>query len=100
MIRATTPTHTFELPFGLDYIKRLLITYKQGDTIVLEKTEADVTFDGNVATLTLTQDETLKFNADEVVKVQIRVLTQNGAAPASRTFLVPVADVLNPEVLA
>lgn len=100
MIRATTPTHTIELPFGRDYIKRLLITYKQGGNIVLEKTEEDVTFDGNVVSYDLTQEETRQFKAGMQVKLQIRVLSHNGKAPATRTFTLPVDDVLNDEVLA
>ena len=38
MIRATTPTHKFVLPFDYaSYVKELLITYRQGNEIILEK---------------------------------------------------------------
>ena len=41
MIRGTTPTHIFEIPFDSSYLKRILITYFQDKHIVLEKTEED-----------------------------------------------------------
>lgn len=106
MIRATTPTHTFGLsfkdkPLERECIKCLLLTYKQGGKIVLEKTEEDVDFYGNVMTCTLTQEETLLFDPEKaMVKIQLRVLTTDNHAPASRTFRVPLEDVLNPKVLA
>lgn len=114
MIRATTPKHIFL--FGDDHdpaeYKRILITYAQGDDIVLEKTKDDLTIEtivnedtgdllGYKAWFRMTQDETKKFraNAGKLVQVQVRALTVEGEALASDKRIVSVQDVLNDEVL-
>lgn len=61
LIRATTPTHIFNLPIDTSTISKLLISYKQGDNIVLEKTEADCTLTSSKVELTLTQEAVDKF---------------------------------------
>ena len=99
MVRASTPTHEFEMPFGSEFYKRVLITYKQNDEIVLEKTERDVSWSGNVMSLTLTQEETLKFNDNVSVVIQIRVLTHDDKSIPSNTMTIPCGVVLNPKVL-
>lgn len=83
MFRATTPTHIFSLPFETSLLNKILITYKQDDAIILEKTEADCTLDGNDIKIKLTQEETLLFDADKRVMIQLRVLTTDGTAMAS-----------------
>lgn len=100
MIRATTPTHKFILPFDCaEYIKELLITYAQLGGNVLEKTQDDVTYDGDTISFTLSQEETNLFKANYDVEIQIRVLTKNNDAMASQIYTIPVMKVLNDEVL-
>lgn len=99
MLRATTPTHRFMLPFGEDMVQKLLITYAQQGVNVLEKTEGDVQYDGNAIYLTLTQAETNLFKPNSDVEIQVRVLTKSNDALASKIFAVSVGDVLNDEVL-
>lgn len=100
MYRATTPTHTFKLPFEYEnYVSKILITYSQNDRIVLEKTEKDIKFNNNEISFTLTQEEANLFSCNEVVAVQVRVLTKNGTAMASKNHFIEVERVLNDEVL-
>lgn len=100
MVRATTPTHTFVLPFSVDNIKTLRLTYSQNGNIVMEKEKGDITIkDDNTLLYVLTQEETLKFNESKSVQIQLRVLTHEGSALASRVISVPCGNVLNPEVL-
>ena len=99
MIRATTPTHRFTLPFDYtQYVKKILITYSQRGAIVLEKNENDVQIDGNIVSYTLTQEETKLFSNGDV-RIQVRVLTNNDDALASETVTVHIDNVLNDEVL-
>lgn len=99
MIRGTTPTHTFDLPFDTSIIKTLRILYAQEGKTVLEKTEADCSMAGNTITLTLSQRDTLALSAGTFAECQIRVLTKDGAALASVPMGVPVGKVLSEEVL-
>lgn len=99
MIRGSTPTHVFRLPISTELIKALRITYVQKQKTVLEKTEQDVTMDGTTISLRLTQEETLAFNAECRVKIQLKVLTVNEEVLASRITEVFVEQVLNEEVL-
>lgn len=110
MIRATTPKHTFIFEDDPTAYERILITYVQGDEIVMEKEKDDLTFETVEtecltteyhASLRLTQDETKKFQASsgKPVRVQVRVLTSSGEALASDKKTIGVQDVLNDEVL-
>lgn len=100
MIRATTPTHSFTLPFDASMVSKFLLSYSQRGKIVLEKTEENMTKSGNVWSVKLTQEETKKFMPDLDVTMQIRVLTTDGDAIASDAIRVKVKQVLNDEVLA
>jgi hypothetical protein len=99
MIRATTPTHRFTLPFDYtQYVKKILITYSQRGEIVLEKHENDVQIDGNTVSYKLTQEETKLFSNGDV-RIQVRVITKDDDALASDICVVHIDNVLNDEVL-
>lgn len=99
MRRASTPTHEFELPFDSSMVLRFLLTYKQGNRIILEKRESDMTVDGNIWSIKLTQEETNLFSDKTYAYAQIRVLTPGGDLLPSDIFRVYVGEVLNDEVL-
>ena len=107
MIRATTPLQEFTFETNPADFARILITYKQDENIVLEKTQADLSFssyigeDGiivYVAAFRMTQQEANMF-APEPVRVQVRVLTTDGEALASDITSMRVTDVLDDELL-
>ena len=100
MFRATTPTHIFSLPFETSLLKKILITYKQDDAIILEKTEADCTLDGNDVKIVLTQEETLLFDTENRVFIQLRILTTDGKALASDIESKWAEACLNEEILS
>ena len=100
MYRLTTPQHYFTFPEDPSIYKTIVITYYQGDRIVLEKYKEDMTFTGNVGVCNLTQDETKLFYAGNKVRLQVRALTETGDAFASDIFTLDVKDVLNDGVLS
>ncbi len=100
MIRGTTPTHTFTLPFEVSVIKSLVIIYAQNDIEVLRKEKNDCTLDGNTIVTKLTQEESLKFNHSMPVQIQLKILTAGNDALASYIHTVPVLKCLTDEVLA
>ena len=99
MIKGTTPTHVFNLPFETDLIEEVKITYSQSDIEVLSKTTTDCTFEGKTITLALTQEETLLFNHHKNVQIQVRVLTITNEVLASDIKIANVGKCLDNEVL-
>lgn len=96
MRRGTTPTHTFTLSFDTRTISKLRIIYSQGGGAVV--TRDDATLNGNTATVRLTQEETLRFNA-RAVEIQLRALTVGGDALASDIIRTTASRLLENEVL-
>ena len=97
--RGTTPTHTFELPFDASLIRNLWIIYAQNGVEILKKEKAHCTLSGNTITAKLTQKETLLFNPARRAQIQVRLLLNDGNAPASNIIEVPVSNSLSEEVI-
>jgi len=108
MVRLTTPIHSFSFETDPSLYERLLITYKQGRKIVLEKEKDDLVIEERadpqveriwIASFKLTQEETKAFNVNTPVQIQVRALMADGTALASEMYTIAIADVLNDEVL-
>lgn len=86
MIKGTTPTHKFNVDRDLT-LARVYVTYKQRGSIIVERNNEEetntLTIDAESVSLTLTQEETLKFYANEKVDIQIRAVFEDGEAIAS-----------------
>jgi hypothetical protein len=65
----TTPTHTFTLPFEKEMLADLRITYIQNKKKIFTKEMEDVEISGSDISLTLTQEETLLFEAGKNVSI-------------------------------
>lgn len=103
MRRATTPLHNFMFEENPTTFERILITYAQGNNIVLEKEKSDLSFTNNgdgtwTASFRMTQEEANNFKVYPT-SVQVRVLTTDGEALASNIFAVNIKNVLDDEVL-
>ena len=111
MIRATTPKQVFIFETNPSEFEKILITYVQNDSIVLEKQKSDLTVDpvtnpsdkvvGYAAWFRMTQEETKRFlsGPGKQVSVQVRVKTPSGEVLASDKKTFSVQNVLNDEVL-
>lgn len=99
MIQGTTPLHKFDLPIDLNIIKSLSIIYSQHGDVVLKKNLEDCTTNENSVMVKLTQEETLLFNENTNVQLQVRVLTTTNEALASQIMRVPVYMILDKVVL-
>ena len=99
MIRATTPTHIFNLPFETSTIKELMISYAQRRNVVIEKFKDDCVFDGKMIALTLTQRDTLKFSDRRPVEIQLRVVTTSDTALAGDITEIEIGRVLDGDVM-
>lgn len=99
MIRGTTPTHIFRLPFNTSLIDEVRIIYAQSDEQILVKETVDCNLDGNTISVTLTQEDTFKFDCKKCVQIQVRVLTAGGEALASKIKHIDVEKCLDNEVI-
>lgn len=94
MIRGTTPTLEFTLPFSTDLIDEAYITVAQYKKPVFEKAKSDCTLNGNTISVKLTQEETLKLKAGAKVEMQIRCLTTTNDAIASEIIVCDAERIL------
>ena len=99
MIRGTTPTHIFRLPFSVLAIQDVRVIYAQRDEQILVKETADCTLEGNRISVTLTQEDTFKFDHSKCVQIQLRVSTAGGQVLASQIKHIDVEKCLDSEVI-
>lgn len=94
MIRGTTPTCTFGLPFETSIIDKLYITFYQTTSELFTLENEDCVCTGSTITADLTQTQTLLMNAEYPVSIQIRILTTDGDAIASNIIHTSVDAIL------
>ena len=95
IIRGTTPTLSFELPFAVSGLAEMYITISQKyENILINKTLNDCTASGNTVDVTLSQSDTLKLIPDKPCFIQVRTLDAGGVAKASEMVKCMVGDIL------
>lgn len=99
MIRGTTPTITITAT-GLSEIsvEAAYLTIKQPG-VEIEKATPEISVDGDILTVTLSQEETLSFTAESTAELQLRVLSKSGTAYASQIISMPVGRILKDGVI-
>lgn len=99
MIRGTTPTLEFELPFEVSSLKSAFVTLSQSGQIIVNRELTECSYDTKILEVKLTQKETLAFTTNDPIQIQIRVLDRNGNALASEIWTDYVEDVLYEGIL-
>ena len=102
MIRGTTPTLLYNLPFTASLIKSAEITIKYVDNlkkVLILKTLEDCILGENTISTKLTQEETLQFPAPASVLVQLRVVTTEDDILATEPEAVTVKKLLAEDVI-
>ena len=97
MIRGTTPTLLFNLPFSASVIKSAEITIKYVDgykKILIKKELCDCELGETTIGTRLTQEETLELPAPAQVLVQLRILTTDDIVLATEAKQVAVKKLL------
>lgn len=92
MKRGTTPTNTFAVDRDLTDA-RIFVTYSQNGKVVFEKTGEDLTVDDKSIKCTLSQTDTLALK-EGMVEIQIRYITELGAADASNIIRTTAERIL------
>jgi hypothetical protein len=102
MIRGTTPTIRYNLPFQSSLIKSAEIVLEYVDAnkkVLIEKKTEDCTLQGNSIQAVLTQEETLQIPAPSIVEIQLRVVTTDGTIMATVPEKVAVKRLLKEDVI-
>lgn len=99
MREGTTPTHTFEVDINTNTIKEVKITYKQNGKLLFFKKKKDCTIENGVIKTKLTQEETLLFNPEYCVDMQVKILSNGGDVATSDKITRGVEECLDDEVL-
>ena len=108
MLQGTTPTHTFNLPFDASNIAVVRVVYSQQKDKndknskyypVFVKKNEDCVLENKQVNVTLTQEDTFKFDHELPVKIQLRILTNANNALASVPKKVGVTECLEEVVI-
>lgn len=99
MIRGTTPTLEFIIPFDTSWLAEAYVTLSQRGTVVIDKPLEECTCNENKLTVRLTQEETLKLQCDCITEIQIRARTLAGDALASNIIRESTERILKDGVI-
>lgn len=99
MIRGTTPTLEFIIPFDTGQLSEAFVTLSQNETIIIDKALTDCQCNENKLSVRLTQEETLKLQCDCMTEIQIRAKTLEGEAIASQIIKVNTERILKDGVI-
>ena len=92
IIRGTTPTMTFGLPFEAEMIATGFVTVQQNDVTVIEKPLSACDCNGKTLSAQFTQEETLMLSADSKAEIRIVVKTMGGDRLESYSIFERVED--------
>ena len=92
IIRGTTPTIKFGLPFDSGLLETGFVIVKQNDVTVIEKELSDCECGGKTLSAKLTQEDTLNLSSDLNAEINIVVKTQGGDRLESNTIIQRVKD--------
>ncbi len=99
MIRGTTPTLEFTIPFDTSFLEEAYVTLSQNNVVVLDKALSDCKCDERKLSVKLTQEETLKLDCKCKTEIQVRVRTKEGDALASDIITVNTERILKDGVI-
>ena len=97
MIRGTTPTIIYELPFPTNEVKTAEITIQYVDNhkkILITKETDDCVIGDNTISTTLTQEETVQLPAPSDIEVQLYITTTDDKIMATVVERVSVKRLL------
>lgn len=97
-MQGTTPKQYFELPFSTSLLEKVSVTYRQKERNVLVKRTEDCIYEDNYIIVPLTQEDTLLFNPNHVVEVQIKVKALNGEVMGCDEYRLAVEEIFDKEV--
>ena len=100
IIRGTTPTHEFDLPYPQELIENIRIVYGQNKKAVVTKTEYDCVVKEGKISVDLIQEETFLFSPRRTVEIEIRIKFKDGkVVRTEEPIILKVVDSMSDEVI-
>lgn len=99
MRRGSTPTQSFRFPYEAKDVAKVRVTYDQDNRRVLQKEGEDCVIEDGYVRVTLSQEETLKFEAGVPAEAQVHALFRSGARIPSSIVTFRVERSLDNEVM-
>ncbi len=97
--KGCTCRNTFEFPYSEDEVEAVCITYCQGDKVLFNKKLNDCAFSEGAVTVHLNQEDTLMFDSQQIIKIQLKVKLVGGAVVKSNIIETITDEVLCCEVI-
>lgn len=94
-----TEKHSFIIPFKPNEISAVSIVYEQNDRIVLKKTLKDCDFEGNEIFARISQEESLIFEDNRSVNIQLKIRLIDGTVTKSKIIQAVSDELIEREVI-
>ena len=100
MYRGTTPTIQINVNGSDDLTsyKSIYVTFKQMPSVLIEKTKEEMSVSSDSVSITLSQEDTLKFSPGPVM-IQLRAVDESGTAIASNITTIHAERILKEGVI-
>ena len=102
MYRGSTPKFTFPVTFSVDQLESFVLSFSQGDKVLLEKAleDCEVYTDidpitkrtRNIISIRLTSDESMMFEPARMLHIQLRALLENSVQLVTKELTTYVYD--------
>lgn len=100
VIRGTTPIHEFEIPYPIEIVKNIRITYAQNKKVCFTKVKSDCVLTEGKAEVSLTQEETYSFEPTKPIMIELRIqLTNDKVLRSEEPITLRVVDSFDNEVM-
>lgn len=99
IVRGTTPTLSFGLPFSTDRLATAFVTVQQRDKVLVEKELAECNCSGSMIATQLTQEDTLALEDGVLAKIRLVLKTTGGDRFETKDIVVRVSDTHKDEVI-
>lgn len=99
IVRGTTPTLSFGLPFSTNLLETGFVTIQQRDETIVEKELSACDCSGDTVSATLTQEETLALKIGSLAQIRLVVKTTGGDRMETDDVVVRVRDTHKDEVI-
>ena len=96
MKRGTTPTLKFSTPYKAELIDHGYVTISRKGQVFMDIPFDDerVSIQNGFILLSLSQEDTLKFNSRASYSIQLRIALEGGLVTASNVISIPIGSIL------